>query len=140
MQKIAQIIPETLKQRLTTGAEIALLDVREYGEYGEGHPIFAVNLPYSRLEAKAAQLLPCRSAPCVLLDNGDGVAEKAARRLGDLGHSNLAILDGGAPAWQAAGFTLYQGVNPCMASRRVHALPRRERALQGVWRIGGAAV
>ncbi len=76
MQKIAQIIPETLKQRLTTGAEIALLDVREYGEYGEGHPIFAVNLPYSRLEAKAAQLLPCRSAPCVLLDNGDGVAEK----------------------------------------------------------------
>ena len=111
MQKIAQIIPETLKQRLTTGAEIALLDVREYGEYGEGHPIFAVNLPYSRLEAKAAQLLPCRSAPCVLLDNGDGVAEKAARRLGKLGHSNLAILDGGAPAWQAAGFTLYQGVN-----------------------------
>ena len=44
---------EAVKPLLTGGGEIAFLDVREHGQYGEGHPFFAVNLPYSRLEALA---------------------------------------------------------------------------------------
>jgi len=105
------LTPEALKPLLTTGEEIALLDVREHGQYGEGHPFFSVNLPYSRLESRAVRLLPCRSTRCVLFDDGDGVAEKAARRLAGLGYTNLAILQGGAPGWVEAGFTLYKGVN-----------------------------
>ena len=47
-----------LKPLLTAGDEIALLDVREHGQYGEGHPFFSIPFPYSRLEALAADLLP----------------------------------------------------------------------------------
>jgi rhodanese-related sulfurtransferase len=47
----------------------------------------------------------------VLLDDGDGVAEKAARRLAGMGYRNLAVLEGGAPGWAAAGYTLFKGVN-----------------------------
>ena len=47
---------ETVKPLLTDGGEIAFLDVREHGQYGEGHPFFAVNLPYSRLETLAPAL------------------------------------------------------------------------------------
>ena len=103
--------PEEVKPLLTAGDEIAFVDVREHGQYGEGHPFFAVNLPYSRLESKAMRLIPRRSTRCVLLDDGNGIAEKAARRLADLGYTNLAILSGGSSAWEAAGFTLYKGVN-----------------------------
>ncbi len=103
--------PQEVKPRLTGGGEIAFLDVREQGQYGEGHPFFATPLPYSRLEIGAPALLPRRSAPIVLLDDGDGVAEKAALRLAGLGYSAIAILDGGAAGWAAAGFTLFKGVN-----------------------------
>ena len=41
--------PATLKSWLHDGSEIALLDVREHGQYGEAHLFYAVPLPYSRL-------------------------------------------------------------------------------------------
>jgi rhodanese-related sulfurtransferase len=103
--------PVEVKRLLTGGGEISFLDVREHGQYGEGHPFFAVPLPYSRLEVDALRLLPCKTVPVVLLDNGDGVAERAARRLASLGYQNLAAVDGGAPGWGAAGYTLFKGVN-----------------------------
>jgi len=102
---------EQVKPTLTDGGEIAFLDVREAGQYGEGHPFFAVNVPYSRLEALAPALLPRRTVRCVLFDDGDGVAERAATRLSALGYTALTIMRGGAPAWAAAGFTLFKGVN-----------------------------
>lgn len=105
------VTAEALKPQLTDGGEIALLDVREHGQYGEGHPFFSVNLPYSRMETLAEELLPCRGVRCVVLDDNDGVAEKAARVLEEMGYSDIRILEGGAPAWAAAGYTLFKGVN-----------------------------
>lgn len=102
---------EKVKTRLTAGGEIAFLDVREHGQYGERHPFFAVPLPYSRLEIEAARLLPCKAIPIILLDDGDGVADKAAARLAALGYTDIAAVEGGTPGWAAASHTLFKGVN-----------------------------
>ncbi|MBE9557408.1 MAG: sulfurtransferase, partial [Proteobacteria bacterium] len=104
-----RLSPHDVKPRLTGGGEIAFLDVREHGQYGEGHPFFAVPLPYSRLEIDAPRLLPCKAVPVILLDDGDGVAEKAAARLAVLGYGDVMIVEGGAPEWAAAGYTLFKG-------------------------------
>ena len=101
----------TLKAWLSDGAEIALFDVREAGPYSEGHPFFAVPLHYSRLELDIERLVPRKSVRMVLVDGGDGLADRASRRAEALGYSNVHVLTGGAPAWRAAGFTLYEGVN-----------------------------
>lgn len=93
------------------GGEIAFLDVREAGEFGEGHPLFAVPCAYSRLEAHIGALVPRRDVRVLLIDGGDGVAARAAGVLEDLGYSRVMTLVGGAPAWAAAGFTLFKGVN-----------------------------
>ena len=53
-----RIDAKTLKSWLSDGNEIALLDVREYGRYGEGHLFFAVSLPYSRFELGLPALVP----------------------------------------------------------------------------------
>ena len=37
--------PQEVKTRLAGGGEIAFLDVREHGQYGEGHPFLAVPAP-----------------------------------------------------------------------------------------------
>ena len=39
-----------LTEELASAQELALLDVREQGQYGEGHPFHAVILACSRLE------------------------------------------------------------------------------------------
>ena len=101
----------TLKAWLGDGREIALIDVSEHGQYGSGHPFFAVPLPYSRFEPGLPALVPNRAVRLVLCDQGDGVAARAAARAAGLGYFNLHILDGGKPAWQHAGYTLYAGVN-----------------------------
>ena len=103
--------PEAVKPLLTDGAEIAFLDVREFGQYGEGHPFFAVNLPYSRLEIEAPPRLPRKGTRILLLDGGDGLAERAAGRFHALGYGCVSTVAGGAPAWAAAGYTLFEGVN-----------------------------
>jgi rhodanese-related sulfurtransferase len=107
----AAIAASTLKAWLSDGGEIALLDVREGGQYGAGHPFFAVPLPYSRFELGLPALVPNRAARLVLYDDGDGVASKAAQRAHALGYSNVHTLDGGASSWGEAGYTLYRGVN-----------------------------
>ena len=101
----------TLKAWLSDDREIALLDVREHGQYGIGHLFFAVPLPYSRFELGLPGLVPNRSVRLVLCDDGDGVAARAAARAAALGYTNVSVLEGGAPAWRAAGYTLYDGVN-----------------------------
>lgn len=108
----ARIVPVgEARRRLHDGGEIALLDIREAGQFGEAHPLFATPCPYSRLEILAPRLVPRRTAPVLLLDAGDGVAESASKRLEALGYTDVSIIAGGMPAWAAAGFPVYKGVN-----------------------------
>ncbi|CCF18432.1 Rhodanese domain protein [Pseudorhizobium banfieldiae] len=108
----AHIIPVgEARRRLHGGSEIALLDVREAGQFGEAHPLFATPCPFSRLEILAPRLMPQLTVPVLLLDAGDGVAEQAALRLAELGYTEISVITGGMPAWVAAGFPVYKGVN-----------------------------
>jgi len=101
-----------LQSALHDGREIALLDVREDGEFGEGHLLFATPLPYSRLELGIGALVPRKSARIVLCDSGDsGVAQCAAERLLAQGYTDISLLEGGTRGWEAAGHVLFKGVN-----------------------------
>ncbi len=101
----------TLKAWLSDAAEMALFDVREPGQFGEGHLFFAVPLPYSRFELDLPALAPNPAVRMVLCDAGDGVAAVAAERAAALGYQHIHVLAGGVQAWRQAGFTLYAGVN-----------------------------
>ncbi|EIF33142.1 Rhodanese-related sulfurtransferase [Burkholderia sp. Ch1-1] len=104
----------TLKHWLDDGSEIALFDVREHGQYGEGHPFYAVPLPYSVLERDVGRLAPNRRVRVVVYDGGDGddgPAARSAARLETLGYVSVHVLEGGTRAWQDAGFVLFKGVN-----------------------------
>jgi len=106
------IAPAALQAALHDGNEIALLDVREDGEFGEDHLLFATPLPYSRLELGISALVPRKTVRIVLCDDGrSGVAQRAASRLSALGYTDLTVLDGGTQSWKAAGYVLFKGVN-----------------------------
>src|SRR6266851_9285281 len=111
MPMTATVDVATLRGWLADGGEIAFLDVREEGQHGAGHPLLAVNIPYSRLEAEIVRLVPRHSCRVVLVDDADGVASKAARRLDGLGYRDIKVLEGGAAGWSAAGYRLFPSTN-----------------------------
>ncbi len=106
-----RIDPQALKERLLSGEELALIDVREEGVFGARHILRAVNIPLSRIELDFTRRVPRRSVPLVLVDDNDGLAERAHGALNLCGHQDALILDGGNDAWEAAGFELFSGLN-----------------------------
>jgi rhodanese-related sulfurtransferase len=47
----------------------------------------------------------------VLEDGGEGIAEVAAAKLEGFGYTDVSVLDGGTPAWAAAGLELFSGMH-----------------------------
>lgn len=103
-----QLEPQAIRQLLASGKEVALIDIREVGEYGQGHALLAVNLPWSLLEIRAVATLPRLDVQLIIQDDDGGVrAHRAAARLQELGYSNVWLASGGVQAWQP----LFKGVN-----------------------------
>ncbi|MGI9319156.1 MAG: rhodanese-like domain-containing protein [bacterium] len=103
------ISAQTLRAMLQDGIEIALLDVRELRDFSIGHLWLASHLPLSRLELRVRRFVPRPGTRIVLCDQANGVAERAASKLQDMGYCQLQILEGGINAWTEAGFELVGG-------------------------------
>ncbi len=101
----------TARNWLADGEEIAFLDLREEGPHCDGHPLLAVNLPYSRLELDILRLVPRKSTRIVLVDGNDEIAARAARRLAHLDYANVYCLTGGVAGWSMAGYPLFPSSN-----------------------------
>jgi rhodanese-related sulfurtransferase len=103
---------ETLRSWLVDGDELAVLDAREEGVFFDEHLFHAACLPLSRVELELARLVPRRDVRVVWCDDGSSeLAHRAAITSSGLGWTNVHVLDGGIPAWGAAGGELYSGVN-----------------------------
>jgi rhodanese-related sulfurtransferase len=106
-----RIDARALRGWIEDGRELAVLDAREEGEFGAGHLFWAVPCPLSRRELRARALLPRPGVRIACVDDGRGVAERLAAYLESIGCNDVAVLDGGTPAWAAAGHVLFSGVN-----------------------------
>ncbi|MBS1154555.1 MAG: pspE [Proteobacteria bacterium] len=138
------IAADHLQAALHDGAEIALLDIREHGEYGEAHLFFAVPLPYSRLEVDIERLVPRKNVRLVVYGSGNALALKAAARLAGLGYTQVSVLDGGVAAWEESGYVLFAGVNvPSKAfgelAEHAYATPRISAEELARWQARGDA-
>lgn len=102
---------QQVRDDLLAKREIALLDVREEDPFAKGHPLFAANLPFSRLELEAYTRIPRQSTTIVVYDNGEGLAQKAAQRFVQLGYTQVNVLDGGLEGWKKAGGEIFIDVN-----------------------------
>jgi rhodanese-related sulfurtransferase len=102
---------DDVREALLAKREIALLDVREEDPHAQGHPLFAANVPLSKIELTASTRLPRTDVPIVLVDAGEGLAERAADKLAALGYANVALFDGGLDGWIRAGGEVFRDVN-----------------------------
>ncbi|WP_332847178.1 rhodanese-related sulfurtransferase [Pseudomonas lactucae] len=100
-----------IRQALLDREELALIDVREEAPFAESHPLFAANIPLSKLELEVYSRIPRRDTPVTVYDNGEGLADRAAERLLALGYTQVSLLEGGLNGWRSAGGELFIDVN-----------------------------
>lgn len=100
-----------IRRALLARQELALIDVREEDPFAQDHPLFAANIPLSRLELEVLARVPRQDTPVTVYDNGEGLAAVAAQRLLNLGYRDVAVLEGGLAGWRAAGGELFRDVN-----------------------------
>ncbi|MGX1022082.1 rhodanese-related sulfurtransferase [Pseudomonas sp. Y3 TE3536] len=100
-----------IRRALLAHEELALIDVREEDPFAQEHPLFAANIPLSKLELEVFARVPRRDTAITLYDDGEGLATLAAARLSALGYSDVALLEGGLAGWRAAGGELFRDVN-----------------------------
>ena len=100
-----------IRQALLDQEEVALIDVREEAPFAESHPLFAANIPLSKLELEVYARIPRRDTQVTVYDNGEGLAARAAERLVALGYTQVSLLEGGLDGWRKAGGELFIDVN-----------------------------
>lgn len=108
---ITQTAPADVRLEWIARREIALIDLREEDPFAKDHPLFAAQLPLSRLEVEILDRVPRKATKIVLYDNGEGLVPKAAERLRALGYTDITALAGGLEGWRRAGYELFQDVN-----------------------------
>jgi rhodanese-related sulfurtransferase len=101
----------SVRTELLMRREVALLDLRDEARFAEGHPLFAAQLPLSRIDVEIGARVPRKDTLIVLYDEGEGLVGRALERFGELGYSNVAVLDQGLEGWRNAGFELFRDVN-----------------------------
>ena len=100
----AELIPAaTAREGQQSGAAL-IVDVRDPGEYAEGHVAGAMNVPLGHLQERLAELPHDRLVVtyCNMYHRGTSRGERAAALLAESGLDARA-LDGGYPGWRDAG-------------------------------------
>ena len=102
----ASITEVTLEQAdsLVADASVLVLDVREPGEYQEGHLAGAVNIPRGVLEfvLSANPALQDTGRQIMVYCKTGGRSALAAQTLASMGFARVYSLEGGHDAWQAS--------------------------------------
>lgn len=94
--------------------EIAVLDVRPGGTFGDAHLLWANSVPLTSLEIEILDRVPRLDTPVVLCgfnENDDNIVSRAAGKMAAMGYNDISYLQGGVKAWENAGFEVFSGVN-----------------------------
>jgi molybdopterin/thiamine biosynthesis adenylyltransferase/rhodanese-related sulfurtransferase len=101
--RIREVTAEQLRAELAAGRPIALVDVREPGEWSGGHLPGALHLPRGLLESGVEAALPDRDAEVVIYCARGNRSALAADALQAMGYRRVASLAGGILRWRALG-------------------------------------
>ena len=93
-----------VKRRMEAGEKFVLVDVREDGEWAQGHLPGAIHLGKGVIERDIEQRIPDTSAKVILYCGGGFRSALAADNLQKMGYSNVESMDGGWKGWRDAGY------------------------------------
>lgn len=101
------------------GGEHRIIDVRSPAEFESAHIPGAYNVPLDHLGEHRDEVARHVDEPVVLVCRTGGRAGQAEQRLAAAGMGNVAVLDGGMLAWEAAGGEVTRGAQRWDLERQV---------------------
>ena len=101
-RNIQEISPQETAAALDRG-DTLLIDVRDPGEWQEGHIPGTKNFSRGTVELEIEEAAPDLSTPIITHCGGGGRSALAAESLQHMGYTNVKSMAGGFKAWKAAG-------------------------------------
>ena len=105
------ISPNELNDLINSSEEIAVIDVREEGEFGKEHILLCANISLSQLEIKLPVTVPRKTSQIVICDGNNELSSRAFDVITSYDYTNVSVLKGGVKAWESAGFEVFSGIN-----------------------------
>jgi len=102
------IKPAELTQMINAGG-VVLLDLSSSSDFEKGHITGSRNVQASQLNPSHKLLSQAQQSPVVLVCRTGSASDTAAKSLKKAGFSQVYVLDGGVPSWQAADLPLVKG-------------------------------
>ncbi len=108
-QRVRETNVDDVKARLDRGEKFLLIDVREDGEWANGHIPSALHMGKGVIERDIEARVPDPATPMVLYCGGGYRSALAADNLQKMGYSNVLSMDGGFRGWRERGYPLTTG-------------------------------
>ena len=105
------ISPNELNDLINSSEEIAVIDVREEGEFGKEHILLCANISLSQLEIKLPVTVPRKTSQIVICDGNNELSSRAFDVITSYDYTNVSVLKGGVKAWESTGFEVFSGIN-----------------------------
>lgn len=105
-EQIREISASQLKDWMTAGQALTLIDVREDDEWQAGHAATAMHIPRWTLSGKIGTVVPDKTDRIVLYCLGGVRSAATAATLQKMGYTNVFSLTGGFKNYQLAGLPI----------------------------------
>ena len=105
-QAVRECTVDDIKQRLDKGETFHLVDVREDGEWANGHLPGAIHLGKGIVERDIEGRIPDVTQEIVLYCGGGYRSALAAEALQKMGYTSVISMDGGIRGWKESGYGL----------------------------------
>ena len=102
--RIRETTIDEIKERIASGEELHLVDVREESEWEEGHLPGAKHLSKGIIERDIEEHFPDYSTEIVLYCGGGYRSALATDNVQKMGYANVISMDGGYRGWTDAGY------------------------------------
>lgn len=129
---IASVTPAALAERIGSGEDICLVDVRTPVEFEGVHAQGAHNVPLDAFDPAAVVRSSNGERVHVICHSGSR-ASAACERMLAAGCSNVVNVEGGTQAWEAAGLPVVRG-------KQTMSLERQVRIVAGLLVLVGAVL
>ena len=85
--------------RLINDQDAVIMDIRDAGEYREGHIPQARHIPFGALRDRLGELAKAKDKPIIVYCRSGTVSQSACALLKKSGFANVHSLNGGLPTW-----------------------------------------
>ncbi|MGI9276017.1 MAG: rhodanese-like domain-containing protein [Endozoicomonas sp.] len=106
MRKGGQGVTTQQMTQLINSQGAIVVDVREKADFGKGHIVDAVSMPFTKVKERAAELNSHKEKPLIIVDAMGQHSGTVGKQFKEAGFTNVLRLKGGIGTWTADGLPL----------------------------------